>query len=1481
MPSGQNVVNLIFNAVNNMGSTMSQIQRGFQGVTNAANAANAALGRTNQTLNNLRGSQNNTVRSNWSMYNSYKGLVGQVTDLNRAVNIFGASIRQVGQGLQNFGTVFSIFVSVPVGIFIRNMLGGLIELQHQMIEVRKTTGMTTADMEQMQEVIQKMSLSTPTSALDLAKMAADWGRLGITAIDNIAMLTQATDMFVIATNVTAEDAVTKLGRIGNIFYDTTEDFVANINGITSAIVALGNTNAVMESEIISSFLRIAPYAEQLGIALPDALALATTVSAVNVSPERAGTQLSRALVQIVSNNEKIAKLTGLTTQHMEEMINLDPGAFFLDLIIGIGQIESRAERLNIAEEVFGGVGSRAALGIMSSVDLVADNIALARFEYERATAAQTEFNAALDSVQNQVAMLGNNFKYLGYTIAAEVMPYITKFSAMLIPILLAATDAFKALDDRTKMWIIAIGLIATALGPVLIMLGTLMFSLGIITTGMSGLVNQLLRTVSGFSSFGRVLLGVIAPTKLIGAAVVALAGIFVWFGTVLGDVGSFIGRNINAFFNWGFTLFESFADGIMSATGVIMTAISGIIGVMASFLQGFSPPKEGPLSEIDKWGQNVGQAFIDGFSNVDVNLKDLAMKVREAAQEMTSEFDRVNIDGVYVFGNKISDALMDGIRSLSTEGRGMFSDVFGTVTSIIQTVGKNINLTTDAIEKRLMRAASVVKDFVSGGGGLGEIAPWLGGMAADIEKMVNAQNAYNQAQEDTKRIREQIENLDDSLDRELRAIAAREGLSLDERAAAIRTAKLRAQVRKDDLEDQEKASKQREESLRDEASAAKDLIGVLTGLIFPATKLPELKGEDDLGGIDFQSGIAMEKISDAADELNTKFEDLNLESFTFLARIDAARERLEGFFAALRGEELTTLVPPNFLEGFAAGLEVLEQIKPVTEMFNDAKDSVDGFFGTLGNLGNFLKGGILMGFTDGLKALNDPTSSVFSGLAEDGENLTGMAKGIYNFGVVLGWLSGIVDEIAENFAEGFFGTFDQDLKDLKEPLQAIAELLAGILVHWIENMPAVISFAGEFIGILGNSFIAKLKATIFLMGALADGIMLLSGQGGDQERMLRNLEKTGEGLYDVGAAWIDLGKHLGGGFLDATKPRRPVAELIGESNGPLAQIGSEAEALASGMTPEEYRLRKLEQDALTKINGGPSIADNLVKASLQNLMTDADISGLMARSGVKLGMDAVGSGIGQNIIDGVRDFFSGTENEGIVTTAMQTYFRAILWNLTGNSLDDEIGEPMAANILKGIIDMFESDEVTPVYGSMITSLKTWLEENINSLKLFGADFAKHIVAGIKNRFTFMSSSWYQITFSLNRWFTSSRSSFTAVGTQIGDAITNGIISVIKLWPINLGSEIESVLASIEVRTGIGGNISPAATAASVSPRNGIDSTFGFSPIEPQASTASLGGGTFNFDQTINGTNLSEKQLSDIITKRVMKDLQTAIRNGKL
>jgi hypothetical protein len=87
-------------------------------------------------------------------------------------------------------------------------------------------------------------------------------------------------------------------------------------------------------------------------------------------------------------------------------------------------------------------------------------------------------------------------------------------------------------------------------------------------------------------------------------------------------------------FDWGVSFVNQIADGIFDAADSILTEAVNYVGdLIAGFLEPGSPPKEGPLSSIDKWGKGLLDTF--GASMADSNFIDtLESKLAEASTKV-------------------------------------------------------------------------------------------------------------------------------------------------------------------------------------------------------------------------------------------------------------------------------------------------------------------------------------------------------------------------------------------------------------------------------------------------------------------------------------------------------------------------------------------------------------------------------------------------------------------------------------------------------------------------------------------------------------------------------------------------------------------------------------------------------------------------------------------------------------------------------
>lgn len=73
-------------------------------------------------------------------------------------------------------------------------------------------------------------------------------------------------------------------------------------------------------------------------------------------------------------------------------------------------------------------------------------------------------------------------------------------------------------------------------------------------------------------------------------------------------------------YDWGKNMIKAFADGIRSAIGEIVDAFRAGMDRAKGMVEGKSPPIEGPFKNIDKWGYNIGSAWVQGVQSAISNL---------------------------------------------------------------------------------------------------------------------------------------------------------------------------------------------------------------------------------------------------------------------------------------------------------------------------------------------------------------------------------------------------------------------------------------------------------------------------------------------------------------------------------------------------------------------------------------------------------------------------------------------------------------------------------------------------------------------------------------------------------------------------------------------------------------------------------------------------------------------------------------------
>ncbi|MBA3867787.1 MAG: hypothetical protein H0X30_01385 [Anaerolineae bacterium] len=208
---------------------------------------------------------------------------------------------------------------------------------------------------------------------------------------------------------------------------------------------------------------------------------------------------------------------------------------------------------------------------------------------------------------------------------------------------IAVQPAFGVVLDATQKVLDIFQQLAQAVGPIFGGIASIIatvFStvIDIVTAVVQPIVNIISSIAPYFALAFQTVANILGGVgKVIGAIVGQIV-------TFLKDVAkNFFGLDLDnlgpQLFNGAAAAFGSFANGIISvANKLIFPAVIAIAQFIADFLIGFSPPKEGPLSVIDKGGENIMMAWLDGIAGVSLDpVKQVAKEVSDALGNIGKE----------------------------------------------------------------------------------------------------------------------------------------------------------------------------------------------------------------------------------------------------------------------------------------------------------------------------------------------------------------------------------------------------------------------------------------------------------------------------------------------------------------------------------------------------------------------------------------------------------------------------------------------------------------------------------------------------------------------------------------------------------------------------------------------------------------------------------------------------------------------------
>ena len=513
-----------------------------------------------------------------------------------------SSIEKIGQSATEVGKTFSKYITAPLtglgALAIKEFAG----FESSMAKVKAITQATSDEMAILTAKARDLGKNTQFSATEVADAMTYMGMAGwnttqiMDGLEGVLDLAVASETDLAKVSDIVTDALTGFGMEAK----DTQAFV----DLLASVSRNANTDVNMLGE---SFKYVAPIMGGLGVSAEDTAYTLGLMANAGIKGSQAGTSLRQTMLSLVDPTKEAQKLMdqyGLAIVEAEDG-SVDLRATLDNLKDGLSGL-SEVQQEQVLSTI---VGKEASSGLMAVLNAAESDV-------NKLTNATSEYNGVAkemaktmgDTTKGNVNKLKSAFSELLLTVGEELVPIFTKFVEKLTDLV----SWFGSLDEGTQGFIVKLGLVAAAAGPVLSTVGS-------IASGVSGLIG----------AFGGA-----------GAAAQTLGG-------TLGSVGTAIGGG----------------SGLISSLGTLASTLTGPVGLaLAGAATGFMA--------LRKYAQETA---VLSFDETVHNIKGISDATADMVVEVSGKWDELK--GLQVgFSESTKETSQETFDSLYAQSEGYYQN---------------------------------------------------------------------------------------------------------------------------------------------------------------------------------------------------------------------------------------------------------------------------------------------------------------------------------------------------------------------------------------------------------------------------------------------------------------------------------------------------------------------------------------------------------------------------------------------------------------------------------------------------------------------------------------------------------------------------------------------------------------------------------------------------------------------------------------
>lgn len=459
--------------------------------------------------------------------NQLKSLKGELNALNSSwsqagqkMQEFGSKMQKVGDKVTEVGKGLSTKITAPltaVGVYATKLA---MDFEAAMSEVQAISGATAGDMEKLSATARELGATTTFSA----KEAAEGMKYLAMAGWDVNQMTEAMPGLL---NLAAASG-TELGRTADIVTDSLSGFgmqaqdAGRLADVMAVASSSANTNVEMMGE---TFKYVAPLAGALGYSVEDVAVVTGLMANSGIKAGQAGTAMRAAFTRLASPTKEVHRGLEMIGLAAEDVQGLSLDETIRTLRVAFSDLDE-TQKAQVASMLFGQQAMSGMLAVLNASE--EEYNALSDAVYDADGAAAQMAATMNDNLSGSLKQLNSAAEEAGISLGEVLAPMIRDLAEKITELV----NKFNGLSDQTKENIVKFGLFAAAIGPLLIVLGSIISGAGKVIGVFGGIAEAIGVVANGATAsspavagLAKVFSGVIKVAGLLKTALLGAAGV--------------------------------------------------------------------------------------------------------------------------------------------------------------------------------------------------------------------------------------------------------------------------------------------------------------------------------------------------------------------------------------------------------------------------------------------------------------------------------------------------------------------------------------------------------------------------------------------------------------------------------------------------------------------------------------------------------------------------------------------------------------------------------------------------------------------------------------------------------------------------------------------------------------------------------------------------------------------------------------------